>query len=172
MLERSSADQTESLDDVIARYIEAYEAGETLDEQKVLDRYPEFESELKEFFEDHNRFIGLLPEPDRPPCFGEDYEILEMIDNGGQGIVYKAHQKSLNKIVAIKVSRQSAVRSDPDGIRKEAQRAARLRHTNIVPVHHVGEHEGQRFFVMDYIEGESLARLIEDRKSTRLNSSH
>jgi serine/threonine-protein kinase len=121
------------------------------------------ESELKAFFGTLKFWNTLLPQPDEPPNLGDDYQIIELIDSGGQALVYKAHQKSLNKTVAIKVQRQSASHSDPEAIQREAQRAARLRHPHIVPVHHVGEHQGCRFCVMESIEGENLATRIQSR---------
>lgn len=153
-----STTREESVEDVIAQYLESRHSLEEL-----LARYPRFERELRQFTEDHERVIRLLPEADRAPSLGDDYEILELIDGGGQARVYKARQKSLNKVVAIKVPLQSSLRSDPDGLRKEAQRAASLRHPHIVPVHHVGEHEGQRFYVMEFIEGPNLATRIETK---------
>ena len=80
------------------------------------------------------------------------------------GVVYKAHQKSLKKIVAIKtiVGGQFATESDVERIHKEARRAAGLRHPGIVTVHQVAEHAGRHFFVMEYIEGKSLAELVSD----------
>jgi len=90
-----------------------------------------------------------------------DFEILEEIARGGMGIVYRARQRSLNRIVAVKTLIGGEF-SLPDFLRrfrKEAEAAATLRHPNIVVVHDSGEHEGIPFLAMEYVEGHSLAEL-------------
>ncbi|HVV72367.1 MAG TPA: serine/threonine-protein kinase, partial [Verrucomicrobiae bacterium] len=91
-----------------------------------------------------------------------DYELLEEIGRGGMGVVHRARQRSLDRIVAIKMMTFGPGAS-PDSIerfRAEAISAASLHHPNIVAIHEVGVHAGQHFFVMDCIEGQSLARLV------------
>jgi serine/threonine-protein kinase len=94
-----------------------------------------------------------------------DYELLEEIAHGGMGVVYKARQVSLNRIVAVKMIRADRLAREED-IRRfytEAQAAANLQHPNIVAIHEVGEESRQPFFSMDYVEGESLASLVRER---------
>jgi serine/threonine-protein kinase len=153
----------------VASYLEAKEKGQTPDPEEFVTRYPDIARQLREFLEGYERFGGALaPIREKAPGTGTaigmtfgDYEVLQEIARGGMGIVYRARQKSLDRIVALKMIRDREL-ADTDDVRRfrtEAESAAGLDHPNIVPIYEVGEHDGQHFFSMKFIEGGSLAKL-------------
>jgi serine/threonine-protein kinase len=168
----------ERLGQLFSEWLEAVEQGRAPDRKEWLARHPEFAAELAEFLaaEEHLQALAaplreatraaLVPwgsptaggsAPDLPAAFG-DYELLEEIGRGGMGVVYRARQKGLGRLVALKLFRADPLGGDADlrRFRNEAEVVAQLDHPNVVPIYEVGEHEGRVFFSMKLIEGGSL----------------
>jgi hypothetical protein len=178
----SSQVREQQVDAATAAYPEA--AGQALDRREWLERHPEIAAELNSFFAKHDRLRGptqgapvaslVVPEEAITPGllgtvrgFG-DYELPEEIARGGMGIVFKARQLSLDRTVALKMilAGQFASRVDVERFLTEARAVATLDHPSIVPVYDVGEHQGQHYFSMKFVEGGNLARKIGELRDT------
>jgi serine/threonine protein kinase len=95
--------------------------------------------------------------PTKPPEI-PGYAILAELGRGGMGVVYQARQAKLKRVVAVKMMLAGAGAEDQARFRIEAEAAARLQHPNIVQIHEVGEHDGQPFCALEFVEGGSLAQ--------------
>ncbi|MEO8271318.1 MAG: protein kinase, partial [Aureliella sp.] len=161
------SERDSQIEAVIADYIRSSEEGRPSVRQDLLDQYPEFAAELTQFFVQRDQMNRLADPirafnddlfeavgPGRQLSYVGNYELLEEVARGGMGVVYKARQTTLGRIVAVKmiVSGQLANEQDVQRFQSEAQAAASLHHPHIVAIHEVGQHDGWHYFSMDYVE--------------------
>ena len=170
-------DGSGSQDAEVARVLDAYladlEAGRATDPARLLAEHPEIASQLRACLEVmHLAERVARDDGSAPPVEDgarhvpqlDDYRIVRQVGRGGMGIVYEAEQRSLKRRVALKVLPLAAA-IDPRQMRRfhvEAQAAAQLHHTHIVPVYAVGCERGVHYYAMQYIEGRTLAELIHE----------
>lgn len=185
-MNREAPDQTlvreQQFADLVSSLLERIQVGEQLDLQVTTAQHPEFAEDLRDIWgtlivtdvaaSEARQFSVVHPddeteavaEPNKfnlPRDIG-DYELLEVIGRGGMGVVYRARQRSLNREVAIKMIQENRP-LDPENRARfitEAEATARLQHPSIVPVYEVSEFEGQPFFSMQLIRGQTLAALL------------
>ncbi len=111
--------------------------------------------------------VQSLPPTDAEGAGFGDYVLLNEIGRGGMGTVHRARQRSLNRIVALKRP-LAGLAVDPERVRRfktEAEAVAALSHPNIIPVFEFGEHNGEHYFSMAYVEGRTLSEVASDRVS-------
>ncbi len=177
----SPSERDERLERILAAYVHAVEAGTAPDRAELLKQYPDLAADLGSFFRNRDAMEHIAqPIKEQSPALAEtigasetpntgvgttlryfgDYELVKEIARGGMGVVYRAKQVSLNRIVAVKMilAGQLASEADVERFKTEAEAAAGLDHPNIVPIYEVGEHEGQHYFSMKFVEGQSLAQ--------------
>ena len=162
-----------SLELVLEEYRVRQRWGDQPPHQEYLKRFPEHGAQLQrqlaqvdsdlsaEQQTQHRQLTSsnTIPSPALASGRFGDFELLEEIARGGMGVVYKARQVSLNRVVALKMILSGQLAGDEDvrRFRSEAEAAANLQHPSIVRIYEVGTIDGQHYFSMDYIEGHSLA---------------
>jgi WD40 repeat protein/serine/threonine protein kinase len=164
--------------DLVDEVIRRMHAGESIDLDAMAGHDTERVEHLRRLLSTlekladlgHSAAVGSAGDPPPPALSGPepgvlgDYRLLRELGRGGMGIVYEAVQLSLNRRVALKVLPFAAV-TDPRQLQRfrvEAQAAAQLHNTHIVPVHAVGCERGVHYYAMQFIEGRTLARIIEE----------
>jgi serine/threonine protein kinase len=163
-------DREGRLDEAVAEYLQAAEAGAEPDRPQWLARHPDLAPELERFLAGRAQLervaapLRAVAEPGAAPpgqTLG-DFRIVREVGRGGMGVVYEAEQLPLNRRVALKVLPFAAT-MDPRHLQRfhnEAKAAACLHHEHIVPVHAVGSERGVHFYAMQFIDGQSLAAFL------------
>jgi WD40 repeat protein/serine/threonine protein kinase len=172
------------LEELADSFLERYRRGERPSLSEYARRHPELADQIRELFPalvvveelgsvDSARPAAKLDASRIPRQLGE-YSILREIGRGGMGIVYEAVQESLGRHVALKVLPFHELLSPAhlERFRREARAAARLHHTNIVPVFGVGEHEGIHYYAMQFIHGQGLHEVLQEVKRLRAHRQH
>src|SRR5262245_46216352 len=178
----SSGDVRNPVEELAEEFVARKRRGEQPTLREYCDRYPHLADEIRELFpalvmvEDlgGSSIAGSGPEQANgaaPPALKHiaDYRILREVGRGGMGVVYEAEQESLGRRVALKVLPPHALLNvtHVQRFQREARALARLHHTNIVPVHGVGEHAGVHFYVMQFIQGLPLDAVLEELRRIR-----
>ena len=153
----------EELVRVLDQYLADLEAGRAPSREKLLAEHPGLASQLEPCLSG----IEFIHRAARPKVEASsrlgDFEIVGEVGRGGMGVVYEAQQLSLKRKVALKVLRFAGV-ADQDAMerfQREAETVAQLHHTNIVPIFAIGEQKGVFYYAMQFIEGRSLAAVLE-----------
>jgi serine/threonine protein kinase/tetratricopeptide (TPR) repeat protein len=185
------SEREQRIDDVLGAYLQAVADGDAPDRDDLLARHPDLSGELHEFFQnqdDINRWTAPLRPvaqaalmraiaDDVTPLSAADtlflepgqkgrrfgaYELLEEIGRGGVGVVYKAWQTGLGRLVALKRIAAGSLASEAElrRFRNEAEAAAQLDHANILPIYEVGDLDGLPYFTMKLADGGSLGRAV------------
>ncbi len=175
----------ETVEQLAEEFVARYRRGERPPLSEYTDRYPDHAEQIRDLFpalvmmeqiapsSESEALSGFEAFPHRRPVelpeqIG-DYRILREIGRGGMGIVYEAEQMLLGRHVALKLLRQQVFsdRTAHERFRREARAAARLHHTNIVPVFEVGREGDLAFYAMQLIQGQGLDQVIDELRRLR-----
>jgi WD40 repeat protein/tRNA A-37 threonylcarbamoyl transferase component Bud32/tetratricopeptide (TPR) repeat protein len=175
----------ETVEQLAEEFVERYRRGERPSPSEYAARYPEHAQEIRELFPALAIMEQIAPESEAAGPFSSvdslrgrslqhperlgDYRVLREIGRGGMAVVYEAEQVSLGRHVALKVlpHQMLADRKRKQRFEREARAAARLHHTNIVPVFGVGEEGGLHYYVMQYIQGQALDAVLDELRRLR-----
>ncbi len=181
-LRSNAEDRSADVLQLADEFLERYRRGERPSIADYVQRYPTLADQIRRVFP----VVAMIeevaldrpeddspapppPEVDTAPAYIGDFRIIRQVGRGGMGIVYEAEQTSLRRRVALKVLSQNLLLRPTHRKRfqREAQAAARLHHTNIVPVFGVGEENGLHYYVMQFINGQGLDEVLAEVKRMR-----
>jgi len=179
-METTETDDVLEMVDVLASdFIARYRNGERPTVEGYANRHPELSDSIRRMFPlaasiERIKINEQVAEDGSATLAGRvltqlgDFRIVREIGRGGMGIVFEAHQKSLDRTVAIKVLPKQSLLDDEalERFRTEATTAAAMHHTNIVPIYGTGESDGSHYLVMQLVEGRSLDTAITSGTET------
>jgi serine/threonine protein kinase/WD40 repeat protein/Flp pilus assembly protein TadD len=182
-MNRNDASAADPFGQIVDEFVEAIRQGQRPSVEEFARRYPEHADEIRDVLPALMLMEEAKSVNDSPGQRGQahaaaagpplqqlgDYQILREVGRGGMGVVYEAQQLSLGRHVAIKVLPTHAL-LDPRQLgrfQREARSAARLHHTNIVPVFGVGEQDGLHYYVMQFIKGLGLDVVLHELRRLR-----
>ena len=175
---RCSDESPDVIDELLGSFFESEDPTSDASRSQFLTRHPGYAPQLQGFFADMDRMNRLTltlrsstlssapinpPVPSLPPgVILGDFELQEVLGEGGMGVVYRARQMSLNRNVAVKMIRlgRIATPSQVARFRNEAETVAVLDHPHVVPIYEVGEADGHLFYSMKLIEGGNLLQSL------------
>jgi serine/threonine protein kinase len=181
MTDSSSSSDRNPVEALADDFLRRQRGGERPTLEEYCRRHPELADEIRDVFPVLIRMENMRSDGPEESTGGVavhtatrlerlgDFRILREVGRGGMGVVYEAEQESLGRRVALKVLPDAALADAKQVLRfqREARAAARLHHTNIVPVFGVGQDEGHRYYVMQFIPGMGLDAVMEELRRLR-----
>lgn len=167
--ESASSDEDTSppdqVDALFGQYIDRLNRGEILDAEEIRREHPQVAEQLIERLKDFQAFGSTDAGSDLEDVFGS-YRILKELGRGGMGVVYEAHDQAMDRRVALKVlSAGFAIdERSVERFRREARIVGKLRHPAVVAVYATGVEKGTPFIAMEYVEGETLEKILERKR--------
>jgi len=158
---------------VIEDWCDRRDRGELVSEDELIQSHPEIADELRAHLVALDALDGLEAAqaglPDGTPREIGDYKIVREVGRGGMGVVYEAVQQSLGRRVALKVL-SLTITGSPQAVKRfqrESKAAAKLHHTNIVPIYGAGQHAGHWYYAMELVEGRALDEIVKELRASR-----
>ena len=168
----SEATQPHDLDSLAEEFVSRWRLGDHASIEEYARQHPDLAEEIRDLFPtmlelEQLKVHKVSSSGDSAASIGPaplsqlgDFRIIREVGRGGMGIVYEAVQESLHRHVALKVlgTQMGMSARQKARFRREAEAAARLHHTNIVPIYGIGDDRGLQFYAMQFIEGVPLNR--------------